>query len=543
MRLHYLDESRVGAESTKRAARLPRAIGSATSTLVASALLLFGVWAVGAEDEAEQLKYRTWTDASGTHETEAALLRYEAGNVHLQKPDGTSMAVPLDRLSRSDQSYVRQELAGRAARRRAQRNKGKLESKTPPAEEVTGKPAEPAKPATTPTAESVAINPTAWPGWRGPLRDGKSPDTGLLKEWPAGGPKLLWKATGIGKGFSTVAVSSGIIYVTGDVGNQLMVFAMSREGKPAWKAPCGPAWTGDTPGARSTPMLDGGNLYLISGGGVVGCLDARSGRPVWNRQMAEFGGKVPGWGYSESVLILGKMAIVTPGGVNCIVALDKITGQPIWSSRGFQAGAQYSSCYAFSYLGKPMITTGTSEGIVCVDPADGHMLWANPFSARNTANCPTPVFSDGYVFWANGYNKGGICLKLSVEGDRVAAQEAWTTREMVCQHGGYIIHEGYIYGNHGEGWACLDLKTGKQMWQERGVGKGSICFADGMLYLFGENDGQAGLATCSPDGMELKGTFSVEGEGRSWAYPVVIDGRLYLRYDSNLYCYDVRAGS
>ena len=146
------------------------------------------------------------------------------------------------------------------------------------------------------------------------------------------------------------------------------------------------------------------------------------------------------------------------------------------------------------------------------------------------------------MFWANGYVKGGICLKLAKnkKDNKITADVAWTTKDMDCHHGGYIIHEGYIYGNHNGGWSCLDLKTGKRMWNAKGVGKGSLCFADGMLYLFSENNGRGGLATCSPDGMEMKGTLQVAGKEPSWAHPVVIGGRLYLRYDTNLYCFDVK---
>jgi hypothetical protein len=184
-----------------------------------------------------------------------------------------------------------------------------------------------------------------------------------------------------------------------------------------------------------------------------------------------------------------------------------------------------------------MIAVGTGDGIVCVDARDGSLLWSNPWCAGNTANCPTPAVSDGYVFWANGYRKGGICMEL-IPG-RTSAKEAWTTRDMNCHHGGYIIHDGHIYGNHGSGWVCLDLRTGEKKWQEKAVGKGSISFADGMLYLFGESSGEIALTTCSPDGMEIKGRFSVEGDGPSWAHPVIIGGRMYLRYGDNLYCYDV----
>jgi outer membrane protein assembly factor BamB len=377
-----------------------------------------------------------------------------------------------------------------------------------------------------------------WPGWRGANRDGKSPDTGLLKEWPPEGPKLLWKVDGLGGGFSSATVSNGMTYVTGDVNGELIIFAFDLDGNPKWKKRHDAAWTKDHPGSRSTPVVDGDSLYIISGNGLVGCYDAKTGGQKWTQRMRDFDGSVPNWGYAESVLIYENLAIVTPGGNNCIVALNKVTGETVWKSSGFKAKAHYSSCIAFTHADTPMIAVGTGDGIVCVDARDGRLLWSNPWCAGNTANCPTPAISDGYVFWANGYGKGGICMKLTPGSP--SAKEAWTTRDMNCHHGGYLIHDGYIYGNHSSGWACLDLKTGEKKWQEKAVGKGSISFADGMLYLFGENNGEIALATCSPDGMEIKGRFRVQGKGPSWAHPVIIGGRMYLRYDDNLYCYDVR---
>jgi len=198
------------------------------------------------------------------------------------------------------------------------------------------------------------------------------------------------------------------------------------------------------------------------------------------------------------VLIYDNLAIFKPGGQNCVVALNKNNGQEVWASHGFAAGPEYSSCLPIVFGNLPMIVTGTREGIVCVNAKNGALLWGNKFAANNTANCPTPAYGDGYVFWANGYGKGGICLKLAPGGK---AAEAWTTHDMECHHGGYIIDNGYIYGNNGGGWACLELKSGKRMWQEHAVGKGSLC----------------------------------------WAHPVVVGGRLYLRYDNNLYCFDVKA--
>ena len=229
-----------------------------------------------------------------------------------------------------------------------------------------------------------------------------------------------------------------------------------------------------------------------------------------------------GWGYAESVLIDKNLAIFKPGGKNCIVALDKTSGETVWKSSGFDAGPEYGSSIAVTFQGQPMIITGTNRGIFAVDATNGKLLWSNDWSEHNTANCPTPAYSDGYVFWSNGYGKGGICLKLKMADGKVAADVAWKTHDMVCHHGGYVIHKGCIYGNHDGGWTCLDLKTGKKQWNEKAVGKGSLCFADGMLYLFGEGGGQAALATCSPEGLKLKGKVKVKGDGPSWAHPVVV---------------------
>jgi outer membrane protein assembly factor BamB len=388
---------------------------------------------------------------------------------------------------------------------------------------------------------TAAAETSEWPCWGGPNRNGKSPDTGLLKEWPEGGPQLLWQTKGIGQGYSTVAVSGGFIYTTGDVDGKLILFAFDMNGKPAWKVPVDKAWTESQPGSRSTPTVDNSRVYILSGNGIVACYDTKTGSLNWSNDLTTFGGKSSKWGYAESVLIYKNFAIVKPGGDNCIVAFDKTSGETVWQSKGFKAGPEYSSCVPFTYNRISMVTTGTNAGIVCFSPDTGKILWSNPWCEGNVANCPDPAYSDGYIFWANGYNKGGICLKLNDSNGQVSAQKIWTTNKMVCHHGGYIIHEGYIYGNHNDGWSCLDIKTGQLKWHAKGVGKGSLCFADGMLYLFGENGGKAALATCSPVGLEIKGIITVQGSGTSWAHPAVIGGRLYLRYADNLYCFDVKA--
>lgn len=396
-----------------------------------------------------------------------------------------------------------------------------------------------------------------WPGWRGPNRDGKSPDKGLLKSWPTDGPKQLWKVTGIGQGFSNVSFGGGLIYTTGrkEAGNPTQVpaakhiyarpgdrkylTAIDMQGKVKWSKDITAAYMGFYKGTRATPTYDNGNLYLLTGTGEIGCYDATNGDAKWKRDFKEFKAVVLGHGFgvSESVLIVGDLAIVTPGGDCFMVALNKNTGETVWQS-GPYAGAQHSSAIHVVYQDVPMIINGSHKGLVCVHAKTGKILWTQEFAVKNTANVPTPAFENGYLFWAVGYGKGGICMKLSVSGQEVTATEAWRTEDMDCHHGGYVIVDGYIYGNHENKWACLELKTGAKKWVEKAVGKGSLCWADGMLYLYNE-DGQAGLATCAPDGLEMKGTVKVTGEGPSWAHPVVVGGRLYLRYDDTLYCFDV----
>jgi outer membrane protein assembly factor BamB len=338
-----------------------------------------------------------------------------------------------------------------------------------------------------------------------------------------------------------VAVAGGKVYITGDRDGKLILSAFDLAGKPLWNVEHGQS-RGGPDGSRASPVIDGDNLYLLNGNGLIGCFDAKTGDKKWSHTSKEFGGAPGNWGYAESVLIYKNMAIFKPGGRSCIVALDKQSGATIWKSTGFEAGPEYGSCILVTFQGQPMIVTGTNRGIVGVDAESGKMLWSNNWSAGNTANCPTPAYADGYVFWANGYGRGGICLKLAKKGAKVTADVAWTTKDMDCHHGGYIIHEGCIYGNNGNvGWSCLDLKTGQKKWSAKGVGKGSLCFADGMLYLFSENAGRGGLATCSPNGLQMKGTLQVAGEHESWAHPVVIGGRLYIRYFTHLYCFDVKA--
>ncbi len=197
----------------------------------------------------------------------------------------------------------------------------------------------------------AAADKANWPGWLGPNRDGKSPDTGLLKQWPDGGPKLLWKVSDLGRGFSNVSVVDGIVYTTGDTSDNLVLFAFDLDGNLLWKTPIDAPWTRSHPGSRATPTIDEGNLYLLSGNGIIACCDAKTGESKWRRETKEFGGRPGGWGYAESVLIHGDLAIVKPGGQQCIVALNKRTGETVWTGSGFEAGPEYSSCIVANHRG------------------------------------------------------------------------------------------------------------------------------------------------------------------------------------------------
>jgi len=380
-----------------------------------------------------------------------------------------------------------------------------------------------------------------WPQWRGQNRDGRSPDVGLLTSWPEGGPELLWKATGIGIGFSSAVVVDGTVYITGDTGDDLTITALDMTGNRKWQVKHGPAWKGQrSPGSLGSPTVADGKLYLLSGHGLLKCYDASTGAEKWHLDTAQtFDGSKPGWGYSEAPLVYEGLVVVTPGGKNCIVALDKETGETVWTSTGFEDEAHHASAIAVEFEGHPLVVQMVGKGMVGIDARTGKFLWRNNRAVGGAA-CATPVYADGYCFGATGYNNGGACVRLSLDGDTVQATQVWETKDMICHHGGYIVHDGHIYGNHQRGWNCLDLATGEKKWGSKGVGKGSLCYADGMLYTFGENGGRMGLVRATPEGFEQTGEFRVEGRGPSWAYPVVVGGRLYLRYHDTLYCFDVR---
>jgi outer membrane protein assembly factor BamB len=393
---------------------------------------------------------------------------------------------------------------------------------------------------------TVPSGPADWPQLRGPERNGVSKDTGLIKQWPSSGPQRAWSISNLGEGFGSIAIKGDRIFVQGTKEDLSVIFCLNRaDGKTVWSAGLGRKVNeGRGNGPRSTPTVDNDRVYVLTENGDLACLRAPDGSPVWRKNiLKEFGGSNPGWLISESPLIDGDRVIVTPGGKGAgIVALDKMTGKEIWRAKDLSDEAGYSSAIAADVGGVRTIMNFTSRAAVGVRASDGKLMWRNSSAANGTANCATPVFADGKVFFTSDYGTGAALLGLSAQGGEVKAQELYFTKEMKNHHGGVVLLNGYLYGFSGSsGLTCVEFATGKRMWVNRSVGKGSLAYADGMLYLLSEKQ-VVGLAEANPNAYIEKGRFSIPDQGKdSWAYPVVAGGKLYIRDQGTLTAYDVKA--
>jgi outer membrane protein assembly factor BamB len=382
-----------------------------------------------------------------------------------------------------------------------------------------------------------------WPQWRGPDRTGVSRETGLLKNWPQGTPRLVWRSPGRGLGYTTPSVAGGRVFGMGNRGQAEAVWALdARTGQEVWSTPIAPARRVDRgDGSRGTPTVDGNRVYALGVGGDLVCLDAATGRLAWGKSLVrDFGGNMPPWGYSESPLVDGDRVVVTPGSrAHTLVALNKNTGQPIWSCPVPQGdSAHYSSIIAADVDGLRQYIQFLSGGVVGVSARDGRFLWRYNRPANGTANCSTPIFRDNHVFAASNYGIGGGLARLS----GTTANEVYFTKSMQNHHGGVVLVGDHLYGFDNSNLTCLDFKTGQVMWSNRSVGKGSVTAADGHLYCRGERGGAVALVEANPRAYVEKGRFmQTDQSGQfTWPHPVVAGGRLYLRDQDILLCYDVK---
>jgi outer membrane protein assembly factor BamB len=396
-----------------------------------------------------------------------------------------------------------------------------------------------------------------WSRWRGPKGDGLSAETGLLSQWPAEGPPLAWQAKGFGGGYASVAVAGGRIYTLGKKqGATHMIAADVKDGSILWSTPIGN--TGGNP--NCTPTVDGDLVFGLSNGGDLACVHAKSEKLLWHKHLErDLGGKMmSGWGYSESPLVDGQRLICTPGGNNSLLAaLDKKAGRVLWQTkvdrdlgRRGGDGAGYASIVISHGGGVKQYVTLAGRGIVSVDAESGKLLWNYNDVANSTANIPTPIVSGDYVFCSSGYGTGSALLKIVRDGSSVKVEEQYflEANKLQNHHGGMILKDGYVFcgHQHNEGLPiCVELETGEIAWggRQRGPGSGSaaVAYADGHFY-FRYQDGTMALIEANPREYKLKGKFKIRTHNaESWPHPVIAGGKLYLRDQNDLLCYDIRA--
>ena len=373
-------------------------------------------------------------------------------------------------------------------------------------------------------------------------------EKGLLQDWPEDGPKKLWTVNDAGLGYSGVTVQAGSLYTMGAFDKKEMLLAYnSSSGEKLWEVHVGELLTnGWGDGPRMSPTISNGKIYALGARGNLLCVLAKNGELVWKKSLVDdLGGKVPGWGYTESVLVDQEKVICTPGGKDgTIAALDADSGRTIWRTKNFTDGAQYSSPISIMHQGKKQYVQLVMKNIVGIDPGNGSVLWKSTWPGK-VAVIPTPIFSNGHVYVTSGYGVGCKLVKL---GNNYPTN-IYENKVMKNHHGGVIKVGEYLYGySDGVGWVCQDFKTGELIWNEKkALGKGAIAYADNRLYCQGEGDGRLILIDASPTGWKTHGEFTISPQtkkrnpkGRIWTHPVICDGKLYLRDQEYILCYDIK---
>ena len=400
---------------------------------------------------------------------------------------------------------------------------------------------------------TAALAADDWPTFRGPDRTGVSKETGLLKAWPKDGPPLAWKTDGLGVGFSSVSVSGDKVFTMGDVKDECFLFGIDRaKGGKLWERKVGKSG-GNYKGPRCTPTTDGELVFALGQHGDLVCARAKDGTEVWRKNLpADFGGKSGGWNYTESPLLDGDHLIVTPGGAKVsMVALEKATGKQAWAgSVGSDERAGYSSAVVADFGGVKQYVQLMSNGVAAFDAKEGKLLWRYGTDRKrfggNTANIPTPIVRGDHLFAAVGYGRGGALLKITKDGDAFKADEVYWNPELTNKHGGVILVGDKLFGDRddrGSPW-CADFKTGEVQWTRKGGnggGSASLTYADGKLYIRYAN-GWVVLADATADAYTEISSFQVpNGKSNTWAHPVVVGGKLYIRELDTLWCHDVSA--
>jgi outer membrane protein assembly factor BamB len=384
-----------------------------------------------------------------------------------------------------------------------------------------------------------------WPQFHGPNRANVSPDKGLLKQWPEGGPKLLWKYDKCGAGFATVSIADKMIFTSGDFGKKQMVQALTLDGKVLWKTQNGKSWRGPYPGSRTNPTYSDGAVYQMNPHGRVASFDAKTGKELWAVDLQErFGAKPGRWAMAENVIVEGKVLYCCPGAVKGrIVALDKSTGKTLWANTDIPQGSAYCSPILATHNGVRQLINLMTKSVVSVDIRTGKSLWQHEHITKHDQNVTSPIFTDGLVCVSSGHKTGTRFLKIAP--DNRGVKEVWFNRDLDNCHGGLLLVKGHLYGTGCRmsplGMVCVDAKSGKTKWTFRPLSKISLTFADGMIY--GMNDrGRVWLVNANSRECKIVSQFNLPGSNHrlTLAHPVVFNGRFYLRSGSKLFVYDVR---
>ena len=385
-----------------------------------------------------------------------------------------------------------------------------------------------------------------WPQWRGIHRDGKSAEIGLLKEWPKEGPPLVWKVNTLGEGYSTPSVVGGKIYGASYRGADEFAWTLDeKDGSTIWETRISPAARekiGYAHGPRSTPTVDGKDVFTLGAAGHLTCLDADTGSVRWQTHLKEdFGGEMMSrWGYSESVLVDGDRVVCTPGGEKgAVVCLNRQTGRPMWRARQLRDPAAYTSIIKTTIHGIEQYISLTGKTLAGIDPSTGKLLWKIERKGK-TAVIPTPICRGNQIFVTSGYGIGCNLFEIEWKNGQFSAKENYANKEVKNHHGGVIRIGDYLYASNDLTIVCLEMATGEVAWEERSVGKGSLAYADGHLYLRSER-GPIALIEANPEKYMEKGRFEQPDRSRrrSWPHPVIANGHLFLRDQNQLFCYDI----
>ena len=388
-------------------------------------------------------------------------------------------------------------------------------------------------------AVSQAQEPTRW---RGPSGTGIYKETGLLKQWPAGGPEIAWTYDQLGQGHSSAVVDQRFVYTTGMIDGKGYLFKFDMEGNLVYKKPYGPEFTESWYGTRGSPVVAGDRIYLVSGHGKLVCLDNSNGNILWSKELfKDFDGKNITWGKNETPVVDGDIIYVTPGGKNNnVVALNRHSGKLVWSSKGKGEVSAYCTPLLFERNGRKILATHTQSHLIGLDAKTGKMLWSKRQPNEWSVHANTPIYHNGALFYFSGYGQGGGLLKISADGSSVS--ESWFKANMDSRMGGAVLVDGYLYssGDNYREWRCLEWETGEEQYVSSELAKGAVIYADGMLYCYSEQ-GELALVKAGPSGFTVVSKTRVAfGSEQHWAHPMIHNGVLYVRHGRALIAYKIK---